>query len=175
MLEAAVVGRVNALAACGRCSWRHVHERLHHSANQPLSVGGDSNEPEVIGQLDEALDYFGSQDVMVLIEVIPCADCSVQVHDQNGIAPPVLREGALSRQVQARTPCELRLALLVAPSCEQIPAFFWQLVLSLELDVLVAEAVVLPGYPEAHPQLMYGLRSIAGEVAVIDDRRRVRP
>ena len=46
--EVPVVGRVDTGPTRGRCSRRHVHEGLHHSANEPLSIRGDSNQAEVI-------------------------------------------------------------------------------------------------------------------------------
>ena len=105
--KAAVVGRVATLAARRGGSGQHVHQRLHDPANLPLPVGGDGDETEVVRELDETFYYFGPQYIVALLEVVPGAYSSVQVHDQNGIASPVLGQGALPRQVEASAPCEL--------------------------------------------------------------------
>lgn len=153
--QAAVVGSVDGRASCGGGSRWRIHESLHHSVDQPLPVGGDGNQSEVVGELDEAFHHLRSEYVVILIGVVPGADSTVQIHDKDRVAPPILREGALPREVQPCAPCKLGLALLIAPSGEEMPAVSRQFVLSLELDVLVAETVVVSCDPEAYLELLH--------------------
>lgn len=64
-------------------SW-DVHESHYDFVERLDPLGANSHQSKVVRQLNEALNYLGSEHKVKLIAVVPVAKHAIDIHDQDG-------------------------------------------------------------------------------------------
>ena len=114
----------------------HIHKRINNFPDLFLALTGDSDQPKVIGEADKTIDDTLPQDVNVLF---PVSDSAIQVQNQYGHHPPVLRGGTLLGKEHPLAPHERLFGLSEHSRGVHMSESFGNLLVSLMLAVLFAE------------------------------------